>query len=105
MGVGQRILKWLKLQLGQKMQNAKRKIVSYWLTHIFLRRIGKRYPEYFMRWIKDLTDDVMARKIMELRYMGDNPMRFEAISYKLYLAPRRVFEKHKSVIDRMIGGV
>jgi hypothetical protein len=87
------------------MQNAKRKIVSYWLTHIFLRRIAKRYPEYFMRWIKDLTDDATARKIMELRYMGDNPMKFEAISYKLYLAPRRVFEKHKSVIDRMIGGI
>lgn len=87
------------------MQNAKRKIISFWLTHIFLRRIAKRYPEYFMRWIKDLTDDATTRKIMELRYMGDNPMRFEAISYKLYLAPRRVFEKHKSVIDRMIGDV
>ena len=47
------------------MENAKRKIVSYWLTHIFLRRIAKRYPEYFMRWIKDLTDDATARKIME----------------------------------------
>ena len=87
------------------MENAKHRIISFWLTHIFLRRIAKRYPEYFMRWIKDLTDDVMARKIMELRYTGDNPMKFEAISYKLYLAPRRVFEKHKSVIDRMIGDV
>ena len=37
--------------------------------------------------------------------MGDNPMRFEQIAKILYLAPRRIFEKHKSVIDRMIGGV
>lgn len=87
------------------MENVKHKIISFWLTHIFLRRIAKRYPEYFMRWIKDLTDDAIARKIMELRYMGDNPMRFEKIAKTLYLAPRRVFEKHKSVIDRMIGGV
>lgn len=87
------------------MQNAKYRIISFWLTHIFLRRIAKRYPEYFMRWIKDLTDDVIARKIMELRYMGDNPMKFEKIAETLYLSPRRVFEKHKSVINRMIGAV
>ena len=52
----------LKRWLGIQMENAKHRIVSFWLTHIFLRRIAKRYPEYFMRWIKDLTDDVMARK-------------------------------------------
>ena len=81
----------------------KRKIVSFWLTHIFLRRIGKRYPEYFKQWMKDLTDDNTARRIMELRYTGDTPMKFEAISYEIYVSPRRVFEKHKSVVDRIIG--
>ena len=85
------------------MQNAKRRIVSFWLTHIFLRRIAKRYPEYFDRWIKDITDDNTKRKIMKMRYVGDNPMKFEAIAYELNIAPRRVFEKHKSVIDHMIG--
>lgn len=85
------------------MENAKRRIVSFWLTHIFLRRIAKRYPEYFKRWIKDITDDNTKRKIMELRYSGDSPMKFEAIAYELNITPRRVFEKHKSVIDRMIG--
>lgn len=87
------------------MGSAKHKIISFWLTHIFLRRIGKRYPEYFTRWIKDITDDNTARKIMAMRYTGEDPMRFEAIAYELNIAPRRVFEKHKSVIDRMIGGV
>ena len=53
------------------MENAKRKIISFWLTHIFLRRIGKHYPEYFTRWIKDITDDNTARKIMAMRYTGD----------------------------------
>ena len=83
----------------------KRAIVSFWLTHMFLRRIGKRYPEYFKQWVEDLTDDNMSRRIMELRYCGSNPMKFEAISYELYLAPRRVFEKHKKVIDRIIGDI
>ena len=87
------------------MENVKRKVVSFWLTHIFLRRIGKRYPDYFMRWIKDTTDDATARKIMFLRYVGDQPMKFEAIAYTLNIAPRRVFEKHKKVIDKLIGAL
>lgn len=87
------------------MESVKHKIISFWLTHIFLRRIGKRYPDYFERWIKDITDDTTARKIMFMRYLGDNPKKFEAIAYELNIAPRRVFEKHKRVIDHMIGAV
>ena len=85
------------------MENVKHKIISFWLTHIFLRRIGKRYPEYFTEFITELTDDKTARKIMALRYTGDNPMKFEAIACELNIAPRRVFEKHKKVIDRIIS--
>ena len=87
------------------MKNVKRKAISFWLTHIFLRRIGKSYPDYFTRWVKDVTDDATARKIMAMRYLGDDPMKFEAIAYTLNIAPRRVFEKHKKVIDRIISGV
>ena len=87
------------------MESAKHKIISFWLTHIFLRRIGKLYPEYFDRWIKDLTDDPKARTIMQMRYAEDTPLKFEAIAVTLGMAPRRVFEKHKKVIDRIIGGV
>ena len=87
------------------MENVKRKIISFWLTHIFLRRIAKYYPDYFKRWMKDITDDSTARKIMYMRYLGDNPMKFEAIAYTLNIAPRRVFEKHKKVVDHIIGGV
>ena len=85
------------------MENAKHKIISFWLTHIFLRRIGKRYPEYFTEFITELTDDKTARKIMLMRYTGDNPMKFEAIAYELNIALRRVFEKHKKVIDKIIS--
>lgn len=37
------------------MENVKHKIIAFWLTHVFLRRIGKRYPEYFYKWICELT--------------------------------------------------
>ena len=87
------------------MQNIKHKIISFWLTHMFLRRIGKRYPEYFDKWMKDLTDDNTARKIMAMRYAGEDQVKFEAIAFTLNIAPRRVFEKHKKIIDRIIGGV
>lgn len=87
------------------MQDVKHKIIAFWLTHFFLRRIAKRYPEYFERWVKDVTDNITARKIMALRYVGDNPKKFEAISLELNIAPRRVFEYHKKVVDRIIGGI
>ena len=87
------------------MESVKHKAVSFWLTHIFLRRIGKRYPEYFTTLIKDLTDDRTARKIMLMRYTGDEQAKFEAIACELNISLRRVFEKHKKVIDCMIGGI
>ena len=87
------------------MENIKRRIISFWLTHIFLRRIGKRYPDYFKQWMVDLTDDNIVREIMNLRYAGNSPLKFEAIAIRLNIAPRRVFEKHKRIIDRIIGAV
>ena len=87
------------------MESVKRKVISFWLTHIFLRRIGKRYPDFFNNWIKDITDSRNQRKIMALRYAGDTPMKFEAIAVELNTTPRRVFEQHKKVIDRMISGI
>lgn len=87
------------------MESIKRRIISFWLTHVFLRRIGKRYPDYFQEWMMDLSDDFIARKIMRMRYVGAAPMKFEAIAYELNIAPRRVFEKHKKIVDRIIGGV
>lgn len=86
------------------MENVKHKIISFCLTHIFLRRIGKRYPDYFYKWICELTDDAKARSIMNLRYTRETQEKFEAIAIELNIPLRRVFEKHKKVIDRIIGG-
>jgi len=86
------------------MKNVKRKIISFWLTHIFLRRIGKRYPEYFNQWMKDLTDDKQARDIMSLRYAMSEQYKFKEIAYVKNIDIRRVFEKHKKIVDRIISG-
>lgn len=85
------------------MENAKHKIVFFWMTHIFLRRIGKRYPEYFMRWVKDTTDDILERKVMMLRYTGEEQNKFEAIAIKMNIDIRRVFKYHKNVVDKLIS--
>ena len=85
------------------MENAKRKIIAFWLTHSYLRRIGKRYPEHFQRLINDITDNNTTRKIMALRYTGEQPLKFEAIAYELNMDVRNVFTYHKKVIDRIIS--
>ena len=84
------------------LENVNHKVISFWLTHCFLRRIAKRYPEYFEHWIKDLTDNQTCRKIMKLRYMGDTQMKFEAIAYELNMDTRNVFRYHKDVINLII---
>ena len=72
------------------MENVKHKIIAFWLTHVFLRRIGKRYPEYFYKWICELTDDQTTRSIMSLRYIQDPQQKFESIAIELNIPLRRV---------------
>lgn len=82
----------------------KRKIIFFWLTHCFLRRIAKRYPDYFVRWIDDLTDKPLCRRVMKMRYMGDKQMKFEAIAIDMRTDVRNVFSYHKIVVDKIITG-
>ena len=84
------------------MLDAKNRIVSFWLTHSYLRRIGKRYPDHFKEMIYDLTDNRICRKIMLLRYTGDTQLKFEAIAYEMNMDLRDVFKYHKKVIDAII---
>ena len=86
------------------LDGVKHKIVFFWLTHCFLRRIAKRYPEYFTQWVNEITDNRICRSIMALRYMGDDPLKFEAIAYEMNMDIRNVFSYHKKVIDKIISG-
>jgi len=80
-----------------------RKVISFWLTHSYLRRIDKRYPEYFKQMIYDLVDNRTCRKIMLLRYTGEDQLKFEAIAYEINMDLRDVFKYHKKAIDAIIG--
>ena len=85
------------------MENVKHKIISFWLTHIFLRRIGKRYPDFFKQWIYDITDNRIERKVMLLRYTGENQMKFYAIAIELNTDERNVYMYHKRAITKLIS--
>ena len=85
------------------MEAAKRKIVYFWLTHDFLRRMGKRYPEWFKEWVTNSTDSSTATKIMRLRYTGERPLKCEAIALELGITPRRVFQLHQNTVNAMIS--
>lgn len=85
------------------MESVKAKIISWWLTHCYLRRIAKRYPDHFKQLIYDLTDNANERRVMMLRYMGETQLKFEAISYEMNTDVRNVFKYHKRVIDRIIS--
>ena len=85
------------------MENAKRRIIQFWLTHIFLRRIAKRYPEFFKQWIYDQIENRLERKVMILRYTGEYQMKFCAIAIEMNTDERNVYLYHKKAINRLIS--
>ena len=87
------------------MENLKHKIIYFWLTHIFLRRIGKRYPDFFKRWIYDHIENRIERKIMLMRYTGESQMKFCAIALELKLDESNMFKYHKKAVNSLITGI
>ena len=88
----------------EQMDVVKHKAVYWFFTHIFLRRIGKRYPDLFKQWVYDATDNPTQRRIMMLRYTGETRMKFPAIAITLGIDQSNMFKYHKSVVERIISG-
>lgn len=86
------------------MQDVKNKIIYFWLTRVFLRYIGKRYPDFFKNWVYDSTDNRIERKIMLLRYTGKEQMKFEAIAIELKIDTSNMFKYHKRAVSSMVSG-
>lgn len=84
------------------MQDVKHKIIYFWLTHVFLRHIGKRYPDFFKKWVTDSTDSAVERKILIMRYTGSTKMKFAAIALNLGLDESNMFKYHKRAVERLI---
>ena len=50
------------------MERVKAKIIALWL-HIWLKRIAKKYPDFFVKMLDDLDLSDKSIKIMKLRYI------------------------------------
>lgn len=85
------------------MNSVKYKAVYWFFTHIFLRRIGKRHPDFFKQWVRSVTDNPLEREVMFLRYVGDKQTEFKEISSKMNIDERRVFRYHKKIVDLLIS--
>ena len=78
----------------------KLEIISFWLTHIYLPRIAKKYPEYFTQAINDVCFDKKAIKIMHARYIDG--LTFKEIPDIVHVEERQVYRIHQKVIRSFI---
>lgn len=83
------------------LEVAKRRVIFFWLTHSYLRRIAKRYPDYFKTWISDLTDSFSQQQVMKQRYIENK--KFEVIAIDMGVDVRYIFTLHKKVLEKIIG--
>lgn len=84
------------------MEDLKQKIIYFWLTHFFLRRIGKRYPDFFKQWVTDNVENNIGRRILILRYTGESQMKFSAIAIQLGLDESNMFKYHKKAVNSLV---
>ena len=75
-------------------------LVRFWLTHHYLRKIGKRYPDFFKELISDITDSFSQQQVMKQRYVLGK--KFEVIALDMNVDVSYVFRLHKKVIDKLI---
>lgn len=85
------------------METIKQEVVYLFFTHVFLRRIGKKYPEFFKSWVNDCVENARERKILIMRYTGESKMKFSAIALELNMDESNLFKYHKKAVMRMIA--
>ena len=79
------------------MESVKAKAVSFWLTHCYLRRIAKRYPEYFEKQINDLKASIERRKklLANENYVAKAPLNIVEMD-------RKKLEEEKEKLDSLL---
>lgn len=82
------------------MPCAKDKIIALWL-HIWLKRIAKRFPDFFEQILNDIIDDDKARAVMRARYL--NKLKFKQIPDVVHVELRQVYKIHQQVINKLIN--
>lgn len=83
----------------QEKRNLKERIIALWL-HIWLKRISKKYPDFFNRMMQDLDLPEKAIEVMKLRYVERK--KFKEIPSIVNTEERNVYRLHKYVIDKII---
>lgn len=80
-------------------QQLKHKIISLWL-HLWLKRIARKYPDFFMNMMADVCYDDKSKEIMCLRYKKE--LKFKQIPKMVNLEERQVYKIHQKVIKKLI---
>lgn len=88
-----------KVEEVAKVELVKDKIISLWL-HLWLKRIAKKYPDFFLQMLEDLYLDKKAVKIMKARYI--DRLTFKEIPDIVFLEERQVYRIHQKVINKLI---
>ena len=83
------------------MIKMKSEIIRFWLTHHYLRKIGKRYPGFLLDLIKEVTDNYNEARVMNDIYIKNK--KFEVIAIDMGIDVRTVFRLHRQVIDKLIN--
>lgn len=82
-------------------QKIKREIIALWFSRCYLKRIAKRYPEFFLQMLDDELDSDKGRKIMVARYV--DRVKFKQIPDLVNLEERQVYKIHQNIIYHLIG--
>lgn len=81
-------------------QRLKHKIISLWL-HLWLKRVAKKYPDFFMKMIEDIVDSNKGKTIMIARYI--EKYKFKQIPKLVNLEQRQVYKIHQEIINHLIN--
>ena len=77
----------------------KDKIISLWL-HFWLKRVAKKYPDFFMKMLDDIVDSDKGKTIMSARYI--DRLKFKQISGLVNLEERQIYKIHQKIIKHLI---
>lgn len=88
------------MEKADAVERVKAKIIAFWL-HIWLKRIARKYPDFFAKMLYDLDLSDKAIKIMNLRYIEKK--KFKEIPKLVNTEERNVYTLHKQVIDKIIN--
>lgn len=78
----------------------KAKIIALWL-HLWLKKVAKRYPDFFQQMINDVVDSDKGCQIMCLRYI--HRLKFKEIPEIVHLEERQVYKIHQQIINHIIN--